>query len=509
MVNGADASEASGDVGLESKDIMPKRGKSQWEFGDLFTSKAVEPKGVEPKGVAPKVERQVVTVGELTGRIKGLLEGQVGTVWVAGEVSNLRVQASGHMYFALKDAEAQLACVLFRGVVTSGRGAMRDGQKVVVQGEVTVYAPRGQYQMVVRSVEVQGLGALQAAFERLKAALQAEGLFAAERKRPLPRYPRRVGVVTSPTGAALQDVLHVLRRRQAGLEVVLAPCRVQGEGAGLEVAAAVAALNRWSVARGADGLDVILVTRGGGSLEDLWAFNEEVVARALAASGLPVVSAVGHEIDFTIADFVADVRAATPSAAAEILTAGYVEARDWVEGVGWRLSRLAMAGWRRQVERLQPWRQRLVRQHPRRQLEDRWQRVDELEAALVVQVRGGVGRSRERWEVVARRLRSVRPDRRLAMDGERVRRAAGNLERATSAALGRIRERLGRVSMRLGLLSPEHVLSRGYSITRDAATGRVLRRADEVRPGQRVRTRLAAGEMDSLVVGDEPGPGAE
>ena len=277
---------------------------------------------------------------------------------MTGEVTNLRAQSSGHMYFTLKDAGAQLSCVLFSREEVLHRSVLADGQKVLLQGDVTVYEARGQYQLIVRAVELQGVGALQIAFEKLKQKLAAEGLFAPERKRPLPKYPQRIGLVTSPTGAAIRDVLHVVQRRNPGLEIILAPCRVQGEGAAEEIAAAIRLLNEFNVGLRASGLkrriqgwkpvptlDLILVTRGGGSLEDLWAFNEEVVARAIFESAIPVVSAVGHEIDFTISDFVADVRAATPSAAAEIITEGVFASRQFVaEGVVAAQVRQRLAG---------------------------------------------------------------------------------------------------------------------------------------------------------------------
>ncbi|NBV24815.1 MAG: exodeoxyribonuclease VII large subunit, partial [Proteobacteria bacterium] len=295
---------------------MAKPSKSQWDFGgELFPTEAV---------------RKVLSVSELTGNIKRLLEKQVGQVAVSGEITNLRAQSSGHVYFTLKDAGAQLACVLFRNTSVPHRALLQDGQKVLLTGEVTVYEARGQYQLIVSAVELQGVGALQAAFERLKEKLAAEGLFKLERKRKLPRYPQRIGLVTSPTGAAIRDVLHVIQRRQPGLEIIFVPCRVQGDGAAREVAEAVRMLNEFTIRNPQFAIDLILVTRGGGSLEDLWAFNEEVVARAIFASAVPVVSAVGHEIDFTIADFVADLRAATPSAAAELITEGAFASREFV-----------------------------------------------------------------------------------------------------------------------------------------------------------------------------------
>src|SRR5216117_1156331 len=332
--------------------LMAKITKSQWDFGELFPS--------EPA-------RRVLTVSELTSQVKRLLEKELGVVWVTGEVTNLRVQSSGHIYFTLKDANAQLNCVLFRVENVENRDSLQDGQKLVVQGDLTVYEPRGQYQLVVRAVELQGVGALQLAFERLKRKLQAEGLFAPERKRPLPRYPQRIGLVSSPTGAAIRDVLHVIQRRNPGLDILFVPCRVQGEGAAQEIATAIRLLNEFDAGQasrltGQAGhlsyLDLLIITRGGGSLEDLWAFNEEVVARALFESAVPVVSAVGHEIDFTISDFVADVRAATPSAAAEIITEGAFASRQFVaEASDWMAQRIHRR-LEREEENFRQWTQR-------------------------------------------------------------------------------------------------------------------------------------------------------
>ncbi len=476
---------------------MARKTKSGWDFGELFPAS-------EGSG------RTVLSVSELTSQVKGLLEGRFGDVWVSGEVTNLRLQGSGHMYFALKDAGAQLSCVLFRGtqVPAAQRALMKDGQKVSVQGEVTVYEPRGQYQLIVRGVEVQGVGALQAAFERMKEKLAAEGLFDGARKRAIPRYPRRLGIVTSATGAALRDVLHVVGRRYAGLEVVLAPCRVQGQGAEREIAAALGLLNAWSAGGGDRELDVILVTRGGGSLEDLWAFNEEAVARAIHGSAVPVVSAVGHEIDFTIADFVADMRAATPSAAAELLTAGYVESREVVRRHGEWLGRRVRGALGLGLERLEGMAGRLRRVHPRRWLNEQEQRLDDLRMELDRLAVGGVEGRVRRVAQAGLRLAAVRPEWRLQRERERWGRAAGGLGEAAGRRLGGMREALERLEIRLGLLSPEQVLARGYSITREAATGRVLRRADEVVPGMLLRTRLHDGDVASIATRPEPAPEA-
>src|ERR1035437_3349208 len=365
---------------------MSKPAKSQWDFGELFPAEQT---------------RKVLSVSELTAQVKRLLEKQVGSVWVTGEVTNLRAQSSGHIYFTLKDAGAQLSCVLFRGEAVARRELLQDGQKVLLQGDVTVYEARGQYQLIVRAVELQGVGALQVAFEKLKQKLAAEGSFAAERKRPLPKFPQRIGLVTSPTGAAIRDVLHVVRRRNPGLEIILAPCRVQGDGAAKEIAEAIRLLNEFSVAAVCDRrssnepetrrsqtaatnqLDLILVTRGGGSLEDLWAFNEEAVARAIFESAVPVVSAVGHEIDFTIADFGADVRAATPSAAAEVITEDVFASREFVGDASALLRRAARRGLESASESFLQLGGRLARLHPRRRLDESFQRLDDLQSGLL------------------------------------------------------------------------------------------------------------------------------
>ena len=457
---------------------MSQPAKSQWDFGELFPA--------EPT-------RKVLSVWELTADIKRLLEKQFGSVWVSGEITNLRAQSSGHVYFTLKDVAAQLSCVLFSREKVSQRELLADGQKVLLQGDVTVYEARGQYQLIVRAVELQGVGALQIAFEKLKQKLTAEGLFAAERKRELPRFPQRIGLVTSPTGAAIRDVLHVVQRRNPALEIILAPCRVQGDGAAREIAEAIRTLNEFSVGVQAlacspnphradklklelqHGLDLILITRGGGSLEDLWAFNEEAVARAIFESAVPVVSAVGHEIDFTIADFVADVRAATPSVAAEIITEGVFASREFVGAAPALLQRAARRGLASATEQFSQLGGRLARLHPRRKLDESFQRLDDLQSGLL------------------RGLKTAARSRGLVLEN-----LAGRFLRAKpSQALKARREALRQLEKRLNLLGPEQVLTRGYSITTDAVTGRVLRDAAKVKAGQKLKTRLAQGEVIS------------
>lgn len=441
---------------------MAQPAKPQWDFGELFPA--------EPK-------RQVLSVWELTSNIKRLLEKQVGLVWVGGEITNLRRQGSGHVYFTLKDAAAQLSCVLFRsGAPGVRREALADGLKVELHGEVTVYEARGQYQLIVRSLELQGVGALQQAFERLKQKLAGLGWFAPERKRALPRYPRRLGLVTSPTGAAIRDVLHVIARRHPGLEIVMAPCRVQGEGAAGEIASAIRSLNEFSANSG-EPLDLLLITRGGGSLEDLWAFNEEVVAQAIFESALPVVSAVGHEIDFSIADFVADLRAATPSAAAELITEGYFASRERVVELPGRLRQLVARRLHLAVQQIESVAGRLARRHPRRAVNEAWQRWDDGQTGLVRALKAGVRTRQQTLTGLAGRFARGHP----------------------AHAVRTRRELLRQLERRLQSLGPEQVLARGYSITRAADTGAVIRSAAEVSPGQKLRTRLKHGEITSRV----------
>jgi exodeoxyribonuclease VII large subunit len=448
------------------------KSKSQWNFDELFPAEQT---------------RKVLSVSELTGQIRALLEKSVGQIWVSGEITNLRAQSSGHIYFTLKDAGAQLSCVLFSREKVLQRELLADGQKVLLQGDVTVYEARGQYQLIVRAVELQGIGALQIQFEKLKQKLAAEGLFAPERKRPLPKFPSRIGLVTSPTGAAIRDVLHVVQRRNPALEIILAPCRVQGDGAAAEISEAIKLLNGYSIAsesgvtiqqfNDSTNLDLILVTRGGGSLEDLWAFNEEIVARAIFESEIPIVSAVGHEIDFTIADFVADVRAATPSAAAEIITEGVFASREFVADAPLRLRQLARRKINRAIEKFDSLAGRLSRLHPRRKLDESLQRLDDLQSGLLRRLKSGARDRAATLKNLSGRFYRVHP----------------------SQLLKQRRGQLRQIERQLNLLGPEQVLARGYSITMDAASGKVLRDAAKVKTGQKLKTRLKTGEIFSHV----------
>jgi exodeoxyribonuclease VII large subunit len=464
---------------------MGKVGQTQWDFGDAISS--------------PATTRRVLTVSELTGNIRRLLETQLGLVWVSGEVTNLRVQGSGHVYFTIKDASAQLQCVLFRSEAVAHREFLQDGQKLLIQGDVSVYEARGQYQLIVRAIELQGVGALQLAFEKLKRKLQAEGLFAQERKRALPKYPQRIGLVTSETGAAIRDVLHVIKRRQPSLEIVLASCRVQGLGAADEIARAIRLLNDWCADNPARCVDLILVTRGGGSLEDLWAFNEEVVARAIFESALPVVSAVGHEIDFTISDFVADLRAATPSAAAEIITEGAHSSRGFLRETALYLRHVLERRIEADREWLQQLQERLKRLHPRQHLRQQVQFVDELQTRMARCARQKVRDCRLAVRNLRQRITQTKPSTVLRQLRQMVRDLDRRVHDRARTRLKEERAALKTLSGRLGLLSPLNVLSRGYSITSNAETGRIVRNARDVRPGQKIETRLKTGTLRSVV----------
>ena len=464
---------------------MSREQQSLWDFDSL-----------PEQGEA----RKVYGVAELNRKAKGLLENQLGTVWVDGQITGLRRQSSGHIYFGIKDEKGQLGCALFRGTDAENRSLIEDGTQVLLQGDVTLFEARGQYQLIVRKVEPLGQGALQVKFEKLKRKLEAEGLFAPGRKRPLPCYPARIGLVTSPTGAAIRDVLHVVLRRNPSLQIVLEPCRVQGATAAAEIAKAVQRLNQWS-SRQSESLDLILLTRGGGSLEDLWAFNEEVLARAVHESALPVVSAVGHEVDILITDFVADVRAATPSVAGELITEGVFASRGDLTSIAAYLLRLAKGGVvsaRRELSRLN---HRLGRVHPRRALDDSFQRLDNQLDDLNRLAKQGAAARREHLRLANQRLLSRRPTSLLARRRDQLGWLQRHLAEMPSRALGKRAASLEQAASRLELLSPKSVMARGYSITRDAATGVVLRDPKNAKTGQILRTQFHAGEISSTVNG--------
>ncbi len=438
-------------------------------------------------------EPRVFSVSEITRTVRTVLEDEIGTVWVEGEVSNYRKQASGHQYFTLKDAQAQLACVWFaRGGVRLKQVALAEGMQVQVRGALTVYEARGQYQLNVQIVQAGGAGLLQAKFEALKRRLDAEGLFDPARKRALPQFPQVIGIVTSPTGAALRDMLNILARRAPWVRVIVSPARVQGDGAAEEIAAGIAALNRLAARR----VEVIVVARGGGSVEDLWAFNEEIVARAVAASAIPVVSAVGHEIDFTIADFAADLRAPTPSAAAELIAPDVAELSRRIAQLRAQAQRqmsTALAAHRGRVDFLA--RSAFFRE-PEKRLREAQQRTDLAEEALRRVMRERIADARQRVAASLAALRQHRPDQLHAMSRQYFDAVRALCGTRFQAALKEQRSRIRRLTELLRLLAPEATLARGYSITMKS-DGTVLRSVSAVRSGTKMITRLRDGSLKS------------
>jgi exodeoxyribonuclease VII large subunit len=436
--------------------------------------------------------RKIYSVAELSQEIRNLFERQFPDVWVAGEVSNFRAAASGHLYFTLKDATAQLRAVCFRNQARYLKFKPQDGLAVIARGRLSVYEARGEYQLYVEFLEPAGLGALQLAFEQLKQKLAAEGLFDPARKKPLPVLPRAIGVVTSPTGAVIRDILRILRRRYRNMNVVIYPVKVQGEGAAQEIAEGIEYFNSGAL------VDVVIVARGGGSLEDLWAFNEEVVARAIAASRISVISAVGHETDFTIADFVADLRAPTPSAAAELVVH---RKQDFVTELDTRMRRMAQIMRLKLSEARQALtelRMHHVFQTMAARVAERAQRVDDGVATLDRMMRAHLHTARQEWlrasaGVVRYDFRRHVGLKRAALQ-ERERRFENDFRRFLTER----RNRLAQLAAVLKERSPQTVLDRGYSITRDAA-GRVVRDAAQVALGADVSIHLARGELGATV----------
>ena len=437
--------------------------------------------------------RRIYTVSELTSGIRALVEGAFGEVWIEGEISNCKVWNTGHMYFTLKDGGSQMKAVMFRTAVRYLRFKPEDGLHVVARGRLSVYEPKGEYQIVCEHMEPHGLGALQLAFDQLKKKLQAEGLFDAARKRPLPALPRRIGIVTSLDGAALRDILKVLRRRAPNASVLIRPARVQGEDAAADVATALRMIAR------VPGVDVIIVGRGGGSIEDLWAFNEERVARAIVRSPVPVVSAVGHETDVTIADFVADLRAPTPSAAAEMVVAAKDEFCSRIDRLTGRLRAAARADLqrRRNAVHVLGSRRGLAGYHGRLALRGR--HAAELTHALRHAIRGSIeGRARS-YRTLRQRLEQRDLARHLASMRARLTGATARLTAAAGRDRHRADARFRALAGRLENLSPLAVLGRGYAVCWNADRTAIVRSAATVSPGDVVQVTLAAGEIDCRV----------
>jgi exodeoxyribonuclease VII large subunit len=417
---------------------------------------------------------KIFTVGELTRQIRGMLETKFSAVWVQGEISNYKLHPSGHQYFTLKDQRAQIACVIWRDAMAPLRQPLVDGAQVQVYGTVTVFEAQGKYQLRVEILQPRGVGLLQAKFEALKRKLEAEGLFDAARKRALPKFPRRIGIVTSPSGAAIRDILNVLKRRAPWLQILINPVRVQGVGAAQEIAVAVRELampnKNWSP------VDVIVVTRGGGSIEDLWEFNEEIVARAIFNSAVPIVSAVGHEIDFTICDFVADLRAPTPSAAAELIVPDIADLRRYMDNCTRALGRELFNRVRDAQQRLDH-----ARETVRRSLSHR---IDSYKRGLLH---------------IAAALHARSPARELTMRRNRLLDLNRRLFASPSRTIENAKQRFQRIEGLLRVLGPDATLHRGYSITR-GTKGNLIRTISDVRPRMKIRTRVSDGEFASEIL---------
>lgn len=435
------------------------------------------------------LDREVLTVSQLNQRARHLLEDVFPQVWVEGEISNLARPASGHLYFTLKDAQAQVRCALFRQNAQRVRQALRDGLAVRVRGKVSLFEGRGDYQLIADAVEPAGDGALRLAFEALKEKLAAEGLFATDRKRSLPPHPQHIGIISSPTGAVIRDIISVFRRRAPQVRLTLVPTAVQGREATAQIVRALALAD-------AQGFDALILARGGGSLEDLWCFNEETVARAVAACRTPIVSAVGHETDVSISDFVADVRAPTPSAAAELLAPDAGDLQLRLDSLHRRLILRLQERLTRERLRLDGLFRRL--RHPGERLRQQAQRLDDLDMRLRRAFERQLQIRHERLARLDTRLAAQHPGRTLALLRQKLDSLAARLPRATREALKDRRQRLDALAQTLHVVSPLATLGRGYSILLDER-GQAIRAASQTRPGQRLKARLGEGELDVRV----------
>lgn len=471
--------------GREKCTIIPY--PSAMSTSNLFA--APEPK---PRAGAPVEQREIYTPARLNREARLLIEHGFPPLWLEGEISNFSRPTSGHWYFSLKDDQAQLRCAMFRQRNLLTKFTPKDGMHVLARGRLSLYEPRGEYQFLVDHLEVAGEGALRLRFEQLKTKLAAEGLFDIARKRELPKCPRRIGVVTSPTGAAIRDILNILKRRYPAIPVLLYPVPVQGN----EAAPRIAEMLRIASQR-AD-CDVLILARGGGSLEDLWPFNEEVVARAIAGCKIPIVSGVGHEIDFTIADFVADVRAPTPSAAAELVVPDCSERLRAIEALARRLT----STWRRLVadcKRRTRWLQRRLQQvHPGVWLRQQNQRLDELEQRSVRALTYRLARERSRVRELTAHLHRASPALRLTQARARLERAEEALTTSIAHRLQRLTSQLQSLAGLLNMVSPLATLQRGYAIVTDAH-GHVVTRSDAVNVGEPIEAKLAHGRVQAIV----------
>ncbi|MCW8328055.1 exodeoxyribonuclease VII large subunit [Photobacterium sp. SDRW27] len=435
---------------------------------------------------------RIYTVSSLNAQVRLILENEMGVVWLVGELSNLSMPVSGHWYFTLKDSRAQVKCAMFRGSNRRVTFKPANGTQVLVKARLSLYEPRGDYQLIIENMQPEGDGRLQQQFEQLKMSLAAEGLFAQSLKKPLPEQPKRVGIVTSKTGAALHDILNVLQRRDPSLPVVIYPTMVQGEGAAISIAQAIGRANARQEC------DVLIVGRGGGSLEDLWAFNEEIVARTIVASQIPVVSAVGHEVDVTIADFVADVRAPTPSAAAELISRDMTHQTQKISQKTQQLRHVMrhyLAGRQAKVVNLQ---HRLDRQHPQVRLNQQQQHLDELSNKMERAMHQLLSNHQQHINRADYKLALHSPAQTLKLQNNRLEKAQHRLLDAMDRRLLNASHKLAMAAEKLETVSPLATLGRGYSITRNDK-GKVIRSAKQVKTGDTLHTKLADGEVRSVV----------
>ena len=438
----------------------------------------------------PDTRPRALTVSELNHQARHLLESSFMQVWVEGELSGFSRPSSGHWYFSLKDQKCQIRCAMFRGANQRIRTLPREGDQIRIRGKVTLYENRGDFQIIVEHLEPAGLGALQQAFEALKARLQGEGLFDPARKKPIPATPRHIGVITSPTGAAIHDILTVLKRRCPAIPITLYPTAVQGQAATADIVQAIDRAQRHGLA------DVLIIGRGGGSLEDLWCFNEEAVARAIAACPIPTVSAVGHEVDVTIADFVADLRAPTPSAAAEKISP---DQQDWLRRLTEQQGRLGQSA-RRLLQRLHNQLGHLSARlrDPRRELLEKAQRMDELELRLNKAIRDRLDQQKQKTDYLLQRMSAQSPRRTLKTASEQTQQLEERLTLAARHLLRQKDERLQHIAQTLHVVSPLATLGRGYAIVRDDQ-GRIVRKAGDLETGDQITARLGRGSVSAQV----------
>lgn len=441
-------------------------------------------------------DREILSVTQLNRQARQLLETHLPLLWVEGELSNVSIPSSGHWYFTLKDDQAQVRCCMFRNRNMAVRFKPQQGQHVLIRARVSLYEGRGDYQIIAEHMEEAGSGALQRAFDELKHRLSQEGLFNEAHKKALPALPRHIAVITSPTGAAIHDVLSVLERRFAGIPITVIPVAVQGKESAPQIVKAIDLANRTNL------FDVILLTRGGGSMEDLWSFNEEIVARAIFNSQLPIMSAIGHEVDFTIADFVADLRAPTPSAAAEILVP---DGDDWLDKfIGFEV--LLEDAMLRKLSQLQKHlhhlRQRL--RHPRERLEQQAQRLDNLELRLKNHIKNLLNHHQHQLSQLRLRMQAHHPQVRLTQLRERLNIARMQLHKAQFTYIDRQKTRLATAARMLNTLSPLNTLERGFALVNDETTGQLITNQQQLKPGQRLHTRIAQGGFHSIVESLDP-----